>query len=313
MKPRRVLGLFICSGSVLAQILGSWISQIVLSSYAHPLFLALLGGAPLSVLFVKTLSYRNLLRTGLPLSLLALAANVAFLEALSRTSLASALSIEQSATLFALVLSIVFLKASFLRTQLFSVLLSIMGVVLISLADRNQSSRLVGDVLALVSAIAAASYIVMFKLKVESACDGDALALIGAVGMWNLILLFPWAILLHFADIEPIRAPSEMNAGLIMILLLVVFLFNVGTNVGVALTSPVFMRLAATCSIPLSNVIQIFQTKKFPSVMQIAGYFLVLIAFILFALVPSQQNSDGPLLNASRGSNENRGVVDGDD
>jgi drug/metabolite transporter (DMT)-like permease len=61
--------------------------------------------------------------------------------ALSRTNIASSLTLEQSTTIFVFILSAIFLKERITVLKLLSVVSCIVGVVLVAIGDQLQSDQ----------------------------------------------------------------------------------------------------------------------------------------------------------------------------
>jgi solute carrier family 35 protein F5 len=67
---------------------------------------------------------------------------------------------------------------------------------------------LLGDVLALISAIFYASYVVFLKVKVEVESLIDMQLFLGFVGLFDLLTCWPVGVILHWMDMEKFELPS---------------------------------------------------------------------------------------------------------
>lgn len=64
-----------------------------------------------------------------------------------------------------------------------------------------------GDFLALLSAVAYALYVILLKVRVKTEARISMTLFFGFVGAWNIILLWPLGFLLHFTGIETWELP----------------------------------------------------------------------------------------------------------
>jgi len=103
---------------------------------------------------------------------------------------------------------------------------SFAGVVLVSLADSSYPGTgagkkpvdlrplplnpLLGDSLALVSAIFYALYVSLLKVRIREESRVDMQLFFGFVGLFNVITLWPLGVVVHFLDIEPFKLPQNL-------------------------------------------------------------------------------------------------------
>jgi len=128
----------------------------------------------------------------------------------AETSLVTVLSTTSS--LFTLVLAATFPSASgdkFTLSKLLAVLATIGGVMMVSLADINETQLSRGIVLALFSAFFYASYLVLAKRKSDMDEKFDIPMFFGFVGLWNLLLLWPLFFVLNFSGLEVFELPTR--------------------------------------------------------------------------------------------------------
>ncbi len=108
-----------------------------------------------------------------------------------------------------------------------------MGVVLVSLSDFQSakpsnliletgdhlSRPLLGDALALVSALFYAIYVIFLKVKVKDESRIDMQLFFGFVGLFNMSTCWPIGLVLHWTGMETFELPSnaEQWYGLIAI------------------------------------------------------------------------------------------------
>ncbi|XP_073419940.1 solute carrier family 35 member F5 isoform X6 [Dendrobates tinctorius] len=197
-------------------------------------------------------------------------ANYSYQEALSDTQVAIVNIISSTSGLFTLILASIFPSNSgdrFTLSKLLAVILSIGGVVLVSLSGSGRSR------------------------------DKDT---IGFVGLFNLLLLWPGFFLLHYTKFEAFEFPNK----LVWIYLVINGL--VGTVLseflwlwGCFLTSSLVGTLALSLTIPLSIIADICMQKVSFSWVFFAGALPVFISFFIVTLLCHYNNWD-PVMVAVR-------------
>jgi solute carrier family 35 protein F5 len=99
---------------------------------------------------------------------------------------------------------------------------SFVGVVLVSLSDSEHSGQnsnldlrfneksqpLFGDILAFISAIFYALYVVFLKVKIGIESRIDMRLFLGFVGLFNLLTCWPVGVLLHWFRMERFELPN---------------------------------------------------------------------------------------------------------
>jgi solute carrier family 35 protein F5 len=116
---------------------------------------------------------------------------------------------------------------------------SFCGVFLVSLSDSSSaapphtssprpaantmdmSSAIIGDALALLSAVFYALYVILLKVRVRSESRIDMRLFFGFVGLFNLLTCWPIGVILHLAKIERFEMPTSRNE-------IATIFFNVG-------------------------------------------------------------------------------------
>lgn len=109
---------------------------------------------------------------------------------------------------------------------------SFIGVVLVSVSDSispaddapSQSqpdisarsipiaTAAIGDGLALLSAIFYALYVILLKVRIKEESRIDMQLFFGFVGLFNVLMLWPIGLLLHFTGAEPLEFPHGRKA-----------------------------------------------------------------------------------------------------
>lgn len=94
-----------------------------------------------------------------------------------------------------------------------------MGVLLVSLSDSADnlesgrgSSPIWGDTLALLSAVFYALYVILLKVRIQDESRIDMQLFFGFVGLFNVLTLWPIAVILHWTGSEPFELPSGSRA-----------------------------------------------------------------------------------------------------
>ncbi|XP_069588643.1 solute carrier family 35 member F5 isoform X1 [Ranitomeya imitator] len=232
-------------------------------------------------------------------------ANYSYQEALSDTRVAIVNIISSTSGLFTLILASIFPSNSgdrFTLSKLLAVILSIGGVVLVSLSGSGSSrdKEAIGSLWSLLGAALYAVYIVMIKRKVDREEKLDIPMFFGFVGLFNLLLLWPGFFLLHYTKFEAFEFPNK----LVWIYLVINGL--VGTVLseflwlwGCFLTSSLVGTLALSLTIPLSIIADICMQKVRFSWVFFAGALPVFISFFIVTLLCHYNNWD-PVMVAIR-------------
>ncbi|KAG9471397.1 hypothetical protein GDO78_014959 [Eleutherodactylus coqui] len=232
-------------------------------------------------------------------------ANYSYQEALSATQVAIVNIISSTSGLFTLILASIFPSNSgdrFTLSKLLAVVLSIGGVVLVSLSgsENSRDKDTIGSLWSLLGAILYAVYIVMIKRKVDREEKLDIPMFFGFVGLFNLLLLWPGFFLLHYTEFEAFEFPNKL------VWMYLVINGLVGTVLseflwlwGCFLTSSLVGTLALSLTIPLSIIADICMQKVSFSWVFFAGALPVFISFFIVTLLCHYNNWD-PVMVAVR-------------
>ncbi|KAF9270330.1 hypothetical protein L218DRAFT_27861 [Marasmius fiardii PR-910] len=178
-----------------------------------------------------------------------------------------------------------------------AVLMSFGGTVLVALSDNNKDTKftdptalmksvaerprplLLGDALALTSALFYAIYTITLKVGIKSESRIDMKLFFGFVGIFNTISLWPIAILLHVTGLEKFELPSNGKE-----------------------TSPLVVTVGLSLTMPLAVIGDFFLGK--PVAFQvIAGALLVLAGVVLVGI------EDGRILKKLEKEEEERAII----
>ncbi|GAA5823899.1 hypothetical protein JCM10212_000720, partial [Sporobolomyces blumeae] len=181
------------------------------------------------------LTVRETARLALGFCGLWFAANWAMNAALGYTSVSSTTILTSMSGFFTLAAGAAIGVESFTAGKLIAVVLSILGVVVVSLNDSNVSPPtaptppldptghvhppptfshpafshpLLGDVLALVSAVAYAAYVLLLKVRIRSEARVSMTLFFGFVGLWNILFMWPVGVVLHWTAVETFEVPK---------------------------------------------------------------------------------------------------------
>lgn len=110
---------------------------------------------------------------------------------------------------------------------------SFIGVIFVSISDTSEtrtenlvpraminaspsltspSRPLLGDSLALLSAVFYALYVILLKVRIKSESRIDMQLFFGFVGLFNIIGCWPIAVILHYTGLEPFSLPHGRKA-----------------------------------------------------------------------------------------------------
>ena len=150
------------------------------------------------------------------------AANYFVAACLEYTTVASSTILTSTSSIFTLLFGSLIAVEKFTLRKLIGVLASLTGVVLISSVDisgesdenrgsfpyKSPKQIAIGDTLALASAVLYGLYTVMMKKRVRTEERVNMLLFFGFVGAFNIILLWPGFLILHFTAIETFEIPT---------------------------------------------------------------------------------------------------------
>lgn len=131
-----------------------------------------------------------------------------------------------SSSLFTFFFALVFLNESFTWIKLASVLLCMVGTVTVSIGDSRTgvdpiaSNPLLGDALAIISALFYGIYVTLIRAKLPDEEKGEGQAsmaqFLGFLGLFNFLIFFPIAFILNFSELEPFHMLGWKQFGFIV-------------------------------------------------------------------------------------------------
>lgn len=237
------------------------------------------------------ITFKKMFFSAIAFAVFWLLANYIYGLGLALTNAASSLSLEQVATVLVFILSVVILKEQITVLKVISIAGCIGGAILIAVADKQAedgksgSNPLLGDIFVLISTVATALYMVLYKKLLNNLSLSAVNLFLAMIGFWDLVLFWPGILLLHYLGIETLSTDkfSMFNIGMLVINALSALGFNYLLNLGIFWTSPLFMRVAIMCTIPTSFLVNTLLLGTPFNWIRFGGALLIICGFILFA------------------------------
>ncbi|GAA5970835.1 hypothetical protein JCM11641_004471 [Rhodosporidiobolus odoratus] len=232
-------------------------------------------------------------------------ANWAMNAALGYTSVSSTTILTSMSGFFTLAAGACAGVETFTVGKLLSVILSVAGVVIVSLSDSKlptpptspgdstpipstvspsstpaYSNPLLGDALALLSAVAYAAYVLLLKVRIRNEDRVSMTLFFGFVGAWCIVLFPPLGWFLHKIGVERFQLPHggalwaslAINAG-------ITFVSDALYLRAMLLTSPLAVTLGLSLTIPLAIAGDLYRSAPV-SFASLFGGVLVLSSFV---------------------------------
>ncbi|KAJ7925896.1 hypothetical protein B0H13DRAFT_1973798 [Mycena leptocephala] len=215
-------------------------------------------------------------------------ANWAVNASLDYTSVASATILSSMSGFFTLGIGRIFRVEMLTLAKIGAVITSFGGVILVSLSDSVQprqpagpASRplahaedlaprpILGDALALVSALFYALYVILLKVRMGSESRVDMQLFFGFVGLFNILTCWPIGVFLHIIGAETFELPKRAPDYLYVLAMLK--------------TTPLVVTVGLSLTIPLA-VIGDWILGKFTRGQVFIGALLVLLSFVVVGL-----------------------------
>ncbi|KAI9457732.1 hypothetical protein F5148DRAFT_1221968 [Russula earlei] len=231
-------------------------------------------------------------------------ANWSLTAGLGMTSVASATILSSMSGFFTLIIGRLFQVDQLTLPKIGAVVTSFAGVILVSLSDSGdapprpsstsgrplltdiQSGRysLLGDCLALLSALMYAVYVILLKVRIRSESRIDMQLFFGFVGLFNILACWPIGVIFHFIGVERFEPPTSSRAvaGLLVnmgITLLSDYIYVIA----MLKTTPLVVTVGLSLTMPLAVVGDI--ALQHPVKAQVVvGAALVLVSFVVIGL-----------------------------
>ncbi|KAH8120400.1 hypothetical protein DFH11DRAFT_60215 [Phellopilus nigrolimitatus] len=233
-------------------------------------------------------------------------ANWSVNASLQFTSVASATILSSTSGFFTLLIGRIFKVETMTLAKILAVVTSFLGVALVSVSDSvptspdttpplpelfrrsMQAFPVIGDALALLSAAFYAVYVILLKVRIKEESRIDMQLFFGFVGMFNMLMLWPIGIILHFTGVETFMLPPGRRAWVAMLInMLITFWSDYIYVLAMLKTTPLLATIGLSLTIPLAIIGDFF--LKIPTAPQaVFGAVLVLSAFILVGVENSK-------------------------
>lgn len=236
--------------------------------------------------------------------LLWFAANYTYQVALLKTEAGIVNILSSTSSLFTFILAAIYPSSpldKFTISKLFAVILSIIGIVVVSVSDLKFESDIpVGSVLSLLSAFFYAIYLVFLKRTVKHEDNIDIPMFFGFVGLFNLLLLWPLFFFLHFSKLESFEWPTREQ---MMLLFLNGLMGTVISEAlwlwGCFLTSSLMATVAISMTIPMTMMADVILKNVTYSSLFYFGTIPMIVSFFMVTIYSHFENWD-PILSLLR-------------
>ncbi|KAG1783832.1 hypothetical protein EV702DRAFT_957380 [Suillus placidus] len=263
----------------------------------------------------RPLTVRETARMALGFCFLWFIANWALNAALAYTSVASSTILSGMSGMFTLAVGRMFRVETLTLVKIGAVLTGFVGVILVAISDGSPDDQpdavgssmiykaatlpILGDLLALMSAVFYALYVVFLKVQIREESRIDMQLFFGFVGLFNIVLSWPMGIILHLVGMERFELPRTHNA--IVIILLNMFI-TVSSDylyvIAMLKTTPLVVTIGLGLTIPVAVIGDSFLGK--PAAAQVlAGALLVVVAFIAVGVENAKPSEGSDLLSGN--------------
>ncbi|KAI5480521.1 thiamine-repressible mitochondrial transport protein THI74 [Pseudohyphozyma bogoriensis] len=229
-------------------------------------------------------------------------ANWTINAAMGYTSVSSATILSSMSGFFTLAVGAAVGVDEFTLAKLSSVAISVLGVLIVSKGDHDLPSLpgedntrlpiapLLGDALALGSALAYAFYVILLKVRIKNENRVSMTLFFGFVGLFNIVLIWPMGFVLHWAKIEVWEWPHGGKLWLsIGINAAITFISDALYLRAMLLTSPLAVTLGISLTIPIAMVGDLYRGTEKTGWMGYVGGLLVLGSFLANGLMDLAQ------------------------
>ncbi|KAK0506066.1 hypothetical protein EDD18DRAFT_1121880 [Armillaria luteobubalina] len=227
-------------------------------------------------------------------------ANWAVNASLDYTSVASATILSSMSGFFTLGIGRVFNVETLTVRKVCAVLTSFAGVLLVSVSDSSESvasdeiiapHAILGDTLALISAVFYALYVILLKVRIKSESRIDMQLFFGFVGLFNILAAWPIGILLHVTGVETLEWPSTSKAITILIInMAITWSSDYLYVLSMLKTTPLVVTIGLSLTIPLAVIGDLFLGHLVRAKV-VFGAIMVFVGFLIVGM--DKTNTDG--------------------
>ncbi|EON69873.1 hypothetical protein W97_09137 [Coniosporium apollinis CBS 100218] len=241
------------------------------------------------------LTLREIAKLSIEFCFLWFTANYFTAACLSYTTVASSTILTSTSSIWTLLTGSIIGVERFTLRKLIGVLASLAGIVLISTVDisgesdenrgsfphKSQKEIAIGDALAFLSAVLYGFYVVLMKKRIGDESRVNMALFLGLVGLFNVLLLWPGLVVLHYTGVETFELPPT---GRILTIVLVNSFSSLVSDFcwayAMLLTSPLVVTVGLSMTIPLSLVGQMVLDAQYSSFVYWVGALVVVLSFI---------------------------------
>lgn len=234
---------------------------------------------------IKTGKIYDTILNGFMICPLWFTANISYNYSLSLTSVSSNTILSSTSNLFTFLLCFLLKIDSFSMIRLSSILISISGIILIIYNNSIQNDTLLGNILSIYGAFFYGMYTTFVKKRVEEDSPSKILLLFAFIGFFNMILMSPLFLIVHFSHLELFEFPNLKTLSFLFLNgIFGTVLSDIFWSFGVMLTSPIICTLGLSLSIPLSIFLDWIIRNTVFNIQYFFGSFLILLGFIFVNL-----------------------------
>lgn len=230
--------------------------------------------------------------------------NLAYQEALANTEAGVVNALSSSSGLFTLLLAAAFPATHtdrFTLSKLVAVVISMAGVILVSVSDLSFEARLPsGAMWALLGSLCYATYLVLLRKKVDSEDKMDIPMFFGFVGLFCFLTLWPGIFVLHYTGLETLEWPTTRQFLVLTVNGLVGTVFSEFLWLwGCFFTSSLVATLSLSLTIPMTLLADILMKEVEFNRLFFLGTVPTFIAFFATSLLTHYENWD-PVMEGIR-------------
>lgn len=242
-------------------------------------------------------------------SLLWFASNYFNSASLQYTTVASTTILSSTTSVFTLIVGALWRVERFTWRKLLAVIVCLLGVFIISRADKDEDSRdegrfphktprelLVGDAMALVAAMLYGLYAVAFVKVVGDESRVRMPLFFGFMGVVTIVLLWPGMAVLHWTRLEPFSWPQDAKVWTVVVTNAVASLVaDIAWAYALLFITPLVVTVGLSLTIPLSLVGQMIINAQYASFVYWVGSLIVLSSFVFinYESKPVQEHREG--------------------
>ncbi|KDR85102.1 hypothetical protein GALMADRAFT_233728 [Galerina marginata CBS 339.88] len=238
-------------------------------------------------------------------------ANWSVNASLGYTSVASATVLSSMSGFFTLAIGRLFRVETLTFLKIGAVCTSFVGVLLVSISDSEtnrpagpashpiiqttvDSRATIGDVLALISALCYAMYVILLKVRIKSESRIDVQLFFGFVGLLNILVCWPIGVV-HLTGAEVFELPPTRKAlSAVLINMAITLSSDYLYVIAMLKTTPLVVTIGLSLTIPVA-VLGDFARHRPTHIQVIAGAILVLCSFVAVGFEDSKEQEAIPV------------------